>query len=741
MADRNEDYNEPVSTHVDNLCDRFERELGAGAEPCIEDYLDDSPDEHRAALLRELLSIELSRMGSDDSPSEDEYVRRFSTNKALVRELFESRNVNRTLPCGTHVSHFRLHALGGLSEIYEAQEEGLQRRVAVKMPHHRLAADKEKLERFRLEAEVTGRLDHPGIVPIYSMGEDEAGRPFYSMRFVEGATLRRGARDYHESRRRKASPVEGRMRLHELIRCLVSAAKTIAYAHQRGVLHRDLKPDNIMIGKFGETLVVDWGLFAFIKGDDADGESGNAPLASAQMLDRWTPSTAHLEGTPGFMSPEQFPENDSQVGVLADVYGLGSTLYYVLTETSPFRHDDDDTLYDRVSEGDFAAPHALNPQCPRDLEAVCLKAMATDAEDRYESALKFAEDLERWLADESVSARKPNVSERLFRTAHRHRTASALTAFAVLLLTVISVSSVLVLRERNQVETQLRRRNLVSTAQFAAHGLGAEIERRWDAMSVAAQEDIGGGRTLYDLVQEAEKTPSGSPQRDALNSWLLVRASPWFSPRKAAESWFICGSDGTQLARYPWAASVGETFHYRAYFQDEPLDVSWRTSPEDVTIIQSPTISPVYVGMYSKRIKVVFSIPIRKESGGDPIGVLGMVVDLEDQVNLICDGLEGTSVAIVDLRENFPTDEEEILSGVVIKHPSLRPGEGPYRISLGLRKRLMFEPSLFVESYLDPVESEREPHIAVMRTVDAAKGLDRFRESTGWAVVVQESSP
>jgi len=298
------------------------------------------------------------------------------------------------------------HAKGGLGDIFVAEDEELHRRVALKeiQPNH--AQNPVSRERFVVEAEVTGNLEHPGIVPVYGMGTYLDGRPYYTMRFIKGEDLTAAIRRFHAG----AAPDFMGLEFRWLLRRFMDACNPVAYAHSRGILHRDLKPSNIMLGPFGETLVMDWGVAKLI----GCGEFGD------QILDDSTPPrdesairprggsgsvtlTGQAVGTPVYMSPEQAAGRIEALGPASDVYSLGATLYVVLTDRRPFDGEPNEVLRD-VQHGKFPAPREIKPSVPKALDAICRRAMALDPARRYRSALALAGDIERWLADEPVSA-------------------------------------------------------------------------------------------------------------------------------------------------------------------------------------------------------------------------------------------------------------------------------------------------------------------------------------------------
>jgi tetratricopeptide (TPR) repeat protein/tRNA A-37 threonylcarbamoyl transferase component Bud32 len=327
----------------------------------------------------------------------------------------------------------RPHARGGLGEVFVAEDTELHREVALKEIRQEHAADAISRGRFVLEAEITGGLEHPGIVPVYGLGTYADGRPFYAMRFIKGDNLKEAIERFHsyspprEQGPTLTTPSERNVAFRELLGRFVDVCNAVAYAHSRGILHRDLKPGNILLGKYGETLVVDWGL-AKVLGKD---EGGRMKDEKGPKIDSGTSFILHPSslpatrvgsavGTPSFMSPEQAAGRLDHLGPASDIFSLGATLYMLLTGQPPFTGDMAEVLR-RVQRGDFVPPRALQAEVPAALEAVCLKAMALQPRDRYPTALELAVDIEHWLADEPVSAWSEPVSVRLRRWARQHR--------------------------------------------------------------------------------------------------------------------------------------------------------------------------------------------------------------------------------------------------------------------------------------------------------------------------------
>jgi serine/threonine-protein kinase len=355
--------------------------------------------------------------------------------------------------CVAEYREFRFHAEGGLGEVFVAHGEDLNRDVAMKFIKAQRVHDPDCQRRFFQEAEITGRLEHPGIVPVYSLGHDGDGSPCYAMRFIRGRTLEDAIQEFHGAG--GPGPAGRPHQLRGLIKRLVAVCNTIAYAHSRGVLHRDLKPKNIMLDKYDETLVVDWGLARPFGRSEADRALGEQTLTPSSGNSGSGSPTAGVVGTPAYMSPEQADGRWDLVGPPSDVYSLGATLYVLLTGRAPFEGRHLGEVLDRVRRGEFPPPRQVRPRVPGPLDAVCRKSMALKIEDRYPTALALAEDLERWLADEPVTAYRDPLAVRLARWGRRHRTAAvSATALLVMAAAAMTVTTVLVERQKREVVRQ-----------------------------------------------------------------------------------------------------------------------------------------------------------------------------------------------------------------------------------------------------------------------------------------------
>lgn len=294
---------------------------------------------------------------------------------------------------------------GGLGKVWLAHDETLRRNVALKEMNSAAAEFPRAWDRFRREAEITGQLEHPNVVPLYQHGMDtQTGKPFYAMRFVGKRTLVDAIDEYHE--RMKAGE-DVTMDLHRLLTAFIGVCQGIAYAHSRGVIHRDLKPENVALDSFGQVIVLDWGL-AKVR-DDVDTGIGisNEMVAADSAINKTM--NGEVIGTPLYMAPEQASGRLDDVDHRTDVFGLGAILFSILTGYAPHRNsslvDGDQIavpeLLRRISSEPAAAPADVNTNVPGDLSEICTKAMQFRPFNRYQSASELSDVVQQWMAGRS----------------------------------------------------------------------------------------------------------------------------------------------------------------------------------------------------------------------------------------------------------------------------------------------------------------------------------------------------
>jgi WD40 repeat protein len=421
-----------VARRIDNkkileqLVEEWEVQVDSGRDPKVEEICSDHP-ELLADFRAEVAALERfdNLFGAaGGSPLSVADVREFCDGRYEVQEVFSS---------------------GGLGVLYNAVDRELDRAILVKTMLPRLSSVPDSRQHFEREARITGQLEHPGIVPVYGFGRDSEGRPYYAMKFVRGETLREAIRHFHEV---AADDSERTLEFQKLLRSFVAVCQTVAFAHSRQIIHRDLKPQNIMLGKYGEVLVIDWGL---AKSTAEKDQEPSAARASA-MLAGLAPfrSQTAVKGTPSYMSPEQATLRKELIGPASDIFSLGATLFEILTGRGPFSGRSSPEVLAQVTSGTIPRPTAINRQVPRALEAICLKAMRSNPADRYGDAQQFAQDVERYLADEPVSAWEEPWIDRLRRTMRHHRTLSTGVgvAAAVALVSISVAAALLAAKDR-----------------------------------------------------------------------------------------------------------------------------------------------------------------------------------------------------------------------------------------------------------------------------------------------------
>ncbi len=667
----------------------------------------------------------------------------------------------------TQYDNLQFHAAGGLGEVFRATDESLRRDVALKFIQERHASNPEYLELFFLEAEITSRLDHPGVVPVYGVGQTADQRPFYAMRFIEGIPLREAIETYHKN----GAPIRD---LHRLLNHLVAVCNTVAYAHNRGVVHCDLKPENIMLGKFGETLLVDWGLATTVERDDRARASGEKTMR-VKSGNPSGKSSGGAAGTVGYMSPEQHPGFLRPIRPASDIYSLGATLYCILTNQAPLQGAEETLLLDKLRYGEFPAPSKVRAQVPRALEAICLKAMAPHPAERYATAQDMAADLEAWLADEPVSVFQESFAERMLRWSRRHRTWVVSGLLATLLVLLVAFGSALMLgrtaareaRARAEAEragkaAESARRDAVLAqqsgmrlaARFAAQAVANEIDRRWRILSEEARDP-----ELRRLMMALEDKTGDSPGQRELQRWIEARKKTQ-SPH--ADSWFVTDEKGVQIARQPFNKNtLFVDFSGRDYFHGGSRDLTTKEQQGGVKPIVQPHLSSVYLSTASRSLKVAFSVPVWKDNDaeGQCLGVLGMSVELGEFSELQT-GLDAGQIAVlVDTREDQIEGSPE--SGLILHHPLLHEAERRraaagdatrFRISGPLVDKLRILRAIpsrgqaagnladaTERRYNDPLAPEgRPPVMAAFEPVRVVTRSSEIRD-TGWVVIVQET--
>jgi WD40 repeat protein len=485
-----------LARRIDAVCRRFEADWRVGGRPRLEDYLAEIPEEGRVALRAELeaLEHELGHAGATISRSEPGPIAEAPTLALAdsptfpVPGLTDSRVHEQatvaprddvTVDLGSaepgprddsgpaRVRYFGDYeiegelARGGMGVVFRARQRSLNRPVALKMILAGQLADAAAIRRFHIEAEAAANLDHPGIVPIYEVGEHE-GQHYFSMGYVEGQSL-------------AGRLAQGPLPCREAARLIVGVCEAVDYAHRRGVIHRDLKPANILLDQRGSPRVTDFGLARMVQGDSGLTGSGQ------------------IMGTPSYMPPEQASGRRGEVGPAADVYALGATLYALVIGRPPFQAATATDTVIQVLSDEPVPPRRLNAAVDRDVETICLKCLQKEPGKRYPTAAALREDLRRYLAGEPIQARPVGPAERAWRWCRRNPALAGLAAgIALALVLGTAVASYFAVRatrgERAAINNANEARDNLALANQEKARANLEAERASQAAQKALDE-------------------------------------------------------------------------------------------------------------------------------------------------------------------------------------------------------------------------------------------------------------
>ncbi len=435
-----------------------------------------------------------------------------------------------------------------MGAIIKVVDSTLNRPVAMKVMLG--AADEFQRQRFVEEAQITGQLEHPGIVPVHDIGNDRRGNLFFTMKLVHGISLAEVLRRLAADDRAAGDEFP----LTRLLRILVDVSHAVAFAHHRGVIHRDLKPANIMIGRFGEVLVMDWGLAKVIADAPAQGaHAARGPAATrtrARIRARSGPGRTRAQerrraadhpsdarrgdvntlygtivGTPSYMSPEQASGDPAKLTTRSDVYALGALLYEILTLTAPVRGSDAFAILARVVNGRIERPERRAPgrAIPGELSAIALKALQGDPFLRYPSVEEFRADLERFLDGRAVSAKADSPWETIGKLVRRNRTASAAIAGAAALCALVVAGAFAMTVSDRQRAVQSERHALDAKAE-ALEALADLRKEQGEKERERAKRAEAERRALPGLVLQARAAIDGDHDEEAARTLDLALA-------------------------------------------------------------------------------------------------------------------------------------------------------------------------------------------------------------------------
>jgi WD40 repeat protein len=509
---------------IEQICDRFEAAWKADQRPELETYLRGASATVRGELLRHLVALDWEyRVLAGEAPRAADYESRFPTAAPAIeqvrREMSAAKTVAGQFP--QQLGDYRVVrqvGRGGMGVVYEAVHEASGRRVALKLLPGIDLADATARERFWREAHTTARLNHPNIVPIFEVGEDQ-GHLFLALEFVAGPSLSAQLRKSPLSPRQAAELVE-------------TVARAVQYAHEQGVIHRDLKPANVLLAikekRSGEELpytpkVADFGLAHPVGGSDLT-------------------ATGEILGTPEYMAPEQAwgKSRSRLIGPATDVYALGAVLYAALTGRPPFQGATPLDALAQVRSEEPLPPSRLQSQTPRELETICLKCLEKEPAQRYASAAALAADLRRYLDDKPITARRPSAVERLRRQCVRKPAAAAASIFGALTLMALAglaVNYAITMRLRREQE---HTKTALQEAEFQrsiAERNAAQLAEQQGLTKAALIEAEGFRRQAERLSVNLalERGLTLLQQGDIARGMLVLGASLKIAPAEAAD--------------------------------------------------------------------------------------------------------------------------------------------------------------------------------------------------------------
>jgi len=729
------------SSKIDELLDRWEESLAQGQALTPDELCADCPD------LKEPLSLQIAALQKVrekfDSLSKSQIPQAGYDIISEPTNVPAARNAEGSVSVMTGVDQLSLFATGGLGKIYCGNDTVLHREVAVKFLQEQHVHRPRMLERFVAEAEITSRLDHPNIVPVHGFGWTAAGHPFYVMRLIRGETLDAEIDRFHAKQIRTALPFRS-SEFRDLLQRLKDTCNAIAYAHSRGIVHLDIKPQNILIGKYGETLVVDWGLAATV-GREARFRMNGEQTMNLMMTPSANSSSYQGGGTPAYMSPEQVVWQPPP-GPASDLFCLGATLFKICTGRPPYRGNRQPKPIDANLAVDYPLPREIVRQIPKPLQSICLKAMAMQPEKRYETAQDLAADLDRYLAGAKVHAHTEGPGERVSRFVLQHRRSSGTAAALIGLLLIASVvSSVryaeIARREADARQTmeQLQLQTLAGSARYAAEMFAGEIQNRWTVLDKAASSPL--------LKAQVQKFVSGDVKefdKTEMQNWLGEQYMHYRDLNAA--SWFIVAADGTQLVVFPRNRTISEggNYRFRDYFHGLGKHFEKDNGPESLKPLRTPHLSVPYVSTNSSRLRVALSVPIWKdeEGVGEPIGVLGLSTEL-GQMKML------ENAILIDIRPDQFEGAEQ--TGLVLQHPQLdqknEPGQSVprqfARVSPEILRQLTIpgERSILDADFVDPLNPSATAELAAAAPVivnDWGANNQQRERSVGLIVVITQ---
>jgi len=533
---------------------------------------------------------------------------------------------------------------GGLGRVWLARDVNLNRHVALKEISHPTGVSEAMIERFRYEAEITGRLDHPSIVPIYQLGKDEAsGRMFYAMRFLGRTTLQDSINEYHE---RRLEGDEDPMLLRHLLSAFVNVCHAIGHAHSRKVIHRDLKPENVVIDSFGQVIVIDWGLAKVV-----DETSVESLMDSVSVGNTDRTNEGQVLGTPLYMAPEQAAGRLDELDPRTDIYGLGAILFAIVTGAAPHEKTQKASvdsgvgargMISVIASGDVPVARDVNPDVDAALEAICRKAMARRRYARYQRATDLAEDVQRWMAGEPVTAYQENQWQRVNRWIGQHPRIWQAILGSVMVVLVALTTLAMAARHSYVAEHDAQFAQMDGDVQEVLLQLrSAADELEKDARFVASLPSI-------DLIANAGAvgaTDENESERTRLASIFtgMLRSNPDYLAISFEAKRGEGAADIVRVERNPSDPSLIRVVpHSRLHSTeaDSLMKTVAALEPGDVKLASEPRSGE------SLGTKRIVATPVFSATTGECFGMIAIEADMSKRIENLLRGLRATNSEI-----------------------------------------------------------------------------------------------
>ena len=546
---------------------------------------------------------------------------------------------------------------GGLGTVWLARDENLRRYVAIKEIRHREGASGEAaVARFRREAEITGRLEHPGIVPIYQMGHDpKTGKSFYAMRFLGKRSMQDSIAEYHE---RRESGTDEPVLLHRLLTGFANLCKSVAHAHSKQVIHRDLKPENVALDNFGQVVLLDWGL-ARLNDETQDGDFVNDINDEVNDTMEMT-LVGEVLGSPMYMAPEQAAGRQDDIDERTDIYGLGGILFSILTGQAPHEHAQasiidksaPNALLTAIVQENVPQPRTLVSDIPPSLNAICVKAMAKKRYLRYPTARALAEDMERYMAGGNVSAYQATIRERTRQWVAVHPRETAMLAVICVVCGLLLSMATFNRRTTDDLRQEARfnsAKDLTQELQISLQSDARSLTR--DLRFISELPPINAIASMNGEENEADSQVAWKERLSSIFTAMLRGRDSYltiaYTTIESDQVQEIVRSDRNRAGN--WVRAVPES-RLHQFAPSQRIDEWMAMKPGDVLLQATSHLTDDVPTQNRDGLVIIAGTPVFNDTTGELFGMVVIEMDLRhlflDQLKAI--GRESTEVLITD---------------------------------------------------------------------------------------------